>query len=559
MEAPKGMVPSMKTNQYIADQLFQMSKQHAADKRRKDAYMKASVAVRNWNKPITSGKEAMKSINGVGKSSAEAIDQILQSGYINILEQRSTEEKNKQAVIDMFMTLHGVGIVKATEWYNAGYRTMEEIVDLYQKGSLTAGQNLGLLHYNDLQQRIPRAEMDLWDKLLHALFDGPGAEFVITGSYRRMLQNSGDVDFIMKSELKSGAPLTLADVTQFLDSKGIVLGNYTPKASVKSMLVVRFPARVLEPPSDHQFLVRQMDIHMTEPKLWPFSLLYFTGSKNFNIKMRRRAEEFGLSLSQFGFIDLQKNPWPPINSPIVFKTEQDVFEFLKIKYLEPWERTDSVELTFTGPVSVVSSAALSLTEIKGEEKHIGKWYSMNNRAGEASLLVYIEDLLFEQLKPTRNYFLKIAAFDMDHTLVTNKGPTPFTINADDLILIPGRREKLKQLINEGYVIVVFSNQLAKTDSKRSLNIAKISKDVELLNLPMIVFAAFGEDEYRKPNQGMWMKLDEMVPGIDYSQSFFSGDAAGRENKDRRDFSDSDLQFAKGKGVKFFVPEEIFGH
>lgn len=52
-----------------------------------------------------------------------------------------------------------------------------------------------------------------------------------------------------------------------------------------------------------------------------------------------------------------------------------------------------------------------------------------------------------------------------------------------------------------------------------------------LDVPMSVYAATENDEFRKPRMGMWREfLDDYdldVSGVDLGSSFFVGDAAGR--------------------------------
>ena len=60
-----------------------------------------------------------------------------------------------------------------------------------------------------------------------------------------------------------------------------------------------------------------------------------------------------------------------------------------------------------------------------------------------------------------------------------------------------------------------------------------------------------EDKYRKPNKGMWDYTLLLMPLI--KSGFYCGDAAGRP----KDFSDSDLNFAKNIGLSFHLPEDMF--
>ena len=54
---------------------------------------------------------------------------------------------------------------------------------------------------------------------------------------------------------------------------------------------------------------------------------------------------------------------------------------------------------------------------------------------------------------------KIAAFDMDGCLITPKSGAKFPKNADDWKLLSNQvQPKLKSLHNEGYKIVIFTNQ-----------------------------------------------------------------------------------------------------
>ena len=64
--------------------------------------------------------------------------------------------------------------------------------------------------------------------------------------------------------------------------------------------------------------------------------------------------------------------------------------------------------------------------------------------------------------------------------------------------------------------------------------------------------AFGKDEYRKPETGMW-DFYTKNRNVNYDESFYVGDAAGR----KKDFSDSDLKFAENIGITFYTPEEYF--
>lgn len=77
----------------------------------------------------------------------------------------------------------------------------------------------------------------------------------------------------------------------------------------------------------------QVDFRFVPEDSWAFSVLHFTGSKSHNIEMRRRALQFGYSLSEYGLKGKDN-----VVSSHGCKTEKDIFDFLRMPYKEPWER-----------------------------------------------------------------------------------------------------------------------------------------------------------------------------------------------------------------------------
>ncbi|CAK9435645.1 uncharacterized protein LODBEIA_P03720 [Lodderomyces beijingensis] len=177
--------------------------------------------------------------------------------------------------------------------------------------------------------------------------------------------------------------------------------------------------------------------------------------------------------------------------------------------------------------------------------------------------------------------VKIAAFDMDDTIITTKSGRKFGTGPFDWKwcgtgnVVP---ETLANYYKQGYVIAVFTNQgsLITTPGSKSLSNIKTKVGGWRKNLldefgvdKIYVFASprkpakgpsSSEEQHtftRKPEIGMWKALEDTLSQrgatIDYDNSFFVGDAAGRKG----DHSDVDLGFAKNAGVKYFTPEEAF--
>ncbi|CAK7327647.1 unnamed protein product [Dovyalis caffra] len=160
---------------------------------------------------------------------------------------------------------------------------------------------------------------------------------------------------------------------------------------------------------------------------------------------------------------------------------------------------------------------------------------------------------------------KIAAFDFDGCLAKTSVKR---VGADAWsLMFPSIPDKLQRLYNDGFKLVIFTNEsnIDRWKNKRQVavdsKIGRLNNFIERVKVPIQVFIACGydgkvEDPFRKPKPGMWQIMEKHFNSgisIDMDQSFYVGDAAGRPN----DHSDADLEFAKVIGLKFHVPEDYF--
>lgn len=173
--------------------------------------------------------------------------------------------------------------------------------------------------------------------------------------------------------------------------------------------------------------------------------------------------------------------------------------------------------------------------------------------------------------------VRVAAFDMDHTLIKSKSGLKFGRGPHDWTWLDDRIPDALATLEEDYVVVIFTNQatvIIGSDSKSYNNLkTKVNKVVPILsrktNRDIHLFAAAGRPgakrrfgkvvssealhlKTRKPNPGMWEHFERHFPKIDKEQSFFVGDSAGRPG----DPSDADLGFARAVGLRFLTPEEF---
>ena len=85
-------------------------------------------------------------------------------------------------------------------------------------------------------------------------------------------------------------------------------------------------------------------------------------------------------------------------------------------------------------------------------------------------------------------FSYVAAFDMDHTLSYSERHL-YPCLPEDVKILPNRREKLKELLNMGYRLVLFTNQYARSKSQITKKLARVQTFLTTLDLPMTAFVA----------------------------------------------------------------------
>ena len=244
---------------------------------------------------------------GLGEKVLAKISEILETGSLASAKAALLKAPDS---LEIFTKIYGVGPKKAAEFVAAGYRTID---DLRKKmPPLTKNQTVGLRVYEDLLERIPRAEMEAHEAILKSYL--PSA--ILVGSYRRGAATSGDIDVFVPN-----TGFNMRQLVKPLKEMGYIT-DILAEGESKCLAVVKL-----------QGLHRRLDILLTPPAEMPFAILYFTGSAEFNVVMRQRALERGLSLNEHGLLHLKTN-----KMIMGCNTEKDIFTVLKMDWKEPHER-----------------------------------------------------------------------------------------------------------------------------------------------------------------------------------------------------------------------------
>jgi len=264
--------------------------------------------------PALHTMDDLHGVKGVGPKIKEKLQEIFRKGVLRVSQPSPLE------ILDVY----GIGPVKANALQQQGIRTVDQLRAALEKDPtlLNDKQRIGLQYYEDLLQRIPRQEMAEHERLLTHYAPHP---IELVGSYRRQAADSGDIDVLIRlppNETPKAARDAFYAYVQQLQHTGylqeiLALGEH------KCMAIVHLPGH----------LSRRLDLLITPDHEYACALLYFTGSNHFNVATRKHALDMGYTLNEHALTPLLSNaPTPP------FRTEQDLFAFLGLAYVEPRDR-----------------------------------------------------------------------------------------------------------------------------------------------------------------------------------------------------------------------------
>lgn len=267
-----------------------------------------------------------------GKSIQEKLATLLETNT-NLKQVDAILKDPVNVLISEISKIHGVGNIKAKKLVNEN--NIKSIEDLRKNQQLLNNvQKRGLYYYEHIQQRIPHAEMIEHDTFIGSMFSKikeyddkrlADVQYKLTGSYRRNDSSSGDIDVIF-----SGKTNVISYLVACLLQKG-----YLQKDGIFSNGHIKFMGMCKLPNMKHY---RRIDLMYSPPNEFAFALLYFTGSFQFNIDMRKYAASIGYVLNEHGLFD--KNTQKSVLSA---KTEEDIFAFFDHKYIEPKNRINFVK------------------------------------------------------------------------------------------------------------------------------------------------------------------------------------------------------------------------
>jgi DNA polymerase (family 10) len=314
------------------------------------AYEKAARAVGGYPTDLRElgGPKGILSIASVGKSIGEKIHEYLETG--RILELDELRARIPAGVREL-MSIPGLGPKKAMALHaDLGISTVEELVAAVESDAVAALKGFGRKTQDNIIRGLQQlAEsggrvqvhlaLDVAEAFIAELREVSGVRrAAYAGSLRRMAETIGDVDLLVAADERHAPGIMGAFVA--LPRVSRVLAHGETKSSIVT---------------DRGL---QVDLRVVPREVWGAALIYFTGSKPHNIRIREIAVRKGLKLSEYGLFRARSG------TLIAAETEEEVYAKLGLPFIPPTLREDrgEIEAALAGELPAV----LERKQVRGD-------------------------------------------------------------------------------------------------------------------------------------------------------------------------------------------------
>jgi len=266
---------------------------------------------------LAEGGELPK-LPGIGEDLAGKMREIACTGSCKLLEKL---RKRFPAGVTGLLTLPGLGPKRVRLLCERKIDSLEKLQRAAAEGALRSLAGFGEKSEQKLLEAVQahlsktrRFKLAIAAQYAEPLREYLGKGAVIAGSYRRMKETVGDVDFLQVSERPAQA---IARFVRYGEVKEI-LAQGTTRASVVLACGL------------------QADLRVVPPESFGAALHYFTGSKAHNIAIRRLGLARGLKINEYGVFRGSRR--------IAGETEESVYAAVELPYIEPELREEQGEI-----------------------------------------------------------------------------------------------------------------------------------------------------------------------------------------------------------------------
>ena len=329
-------------------------------------YRAAAREIRDLREPIRTIYEAghLATIPKVGASVGEAIAQYLQGG------KAKRHEELKAVVPDGLLTLlrvKGVGPATARAIYQhlkittideleraAAAGRLRELPKIQAKTEENILKSIASLRQRTGRSLISHARVAADRMIAHLRDHAAVADISVCGSLRRWKETIGDVDLLVASD--AGAPIMAA----FTGAPNV--DRILAHGETKSSIVVE---RGL-----------QIDLRVVPPAAFGAALLYFTGSKEHNVRLRGYALRKKLTLNEYGLYHVGEEKGVPVAS----RTEEEIYAALGMAWIAPELREDHGEID--AAIAGTLPALVRVEDLRGDLHTHSDWTDGRDSLGD---------------------------------------------------------------------------------------------------------------------------------------------------------------------------------
>jgi DNA polymerase (family 10) len=291
------------------------------------AYRRAAQVVRTLPRDLAkvAGEAELDALPGIGADLAGKITELRRTGRLRALE---ALRRRVPPGLRALLGLPGLGPVRVRALRaRLGVRDIASLHRALTTGRLRTVKGFGAGIESRLRsamteaaargpQRLPWPVAAQYAEPLRAYLQSlPGVTRAeMAGSYRRGRDTVGDLDLVVSC--KRGAD-PIAAFRRYED-----LRELTAAGATKAVGVLRNGL--------------QVDVRVVAPQSFGTALHYFTGSRDHNIHIRRRAQERGYKLNEYGLFRGKKR--------VAGATEAELFAALDLEWIPPELREDRGEI-----------------------------------------------------------------------------------------------------------------------------------------------------------------------------------------------------------------------
>ena len=313
-------------------------------------------------------RKGLLAIDGIGAKVADKIVEFQETGRIN--ERDALARRIPAGLLDI-LAIPGLGpkTVRLI-WDRLGVTDLDGLSRAIEDGSLLALPRMGAKTVENIRasmaflaasgERLPLGQaFPIAEDVAEMLAGVPGVlRVAIAGSARRGRETIGDIDLLVATT----EPDAAAEAFTTMPGVQQVLAKGKAKSSIRLPIATK-PQRWkgADEVSDRAV---QIDLRVIDERHWGAGLMYFTGSKQHNVRMRERAITLGLTLNEYGLFPLDDEQTPPQSrrvEPVASRQEADIFARLELPMIPPELREDRGELDLTETPRLVE-----LADIKAE-------------------------------------------------------------------------------------------------------------------------------------------------------------------------------------------------